>query len=119
MPTSSSTTWLPGFSENPDGEVLYAKRLVALLDLIGDELVAPPDRLGDPDAPRMTRRELWARVIWTRALVDADGTAIKLLIEHLDGKPGDGAAAPAGGPVFTADDMALAEVLLRAGVSGE
>ena len=117
MATSSPTVWTAGFSENPAGEALSAKSIIEMLDRIGDELVAPP---GGPagDSPRITRRELLARVLWTRAIQDADGAAIKLIIEYLDGKPGDTVAAAGEAPEFNADDMALAEKLLREGLDG-
>ena len=52
------------------------------------------------------------------AILDADGAATKLIIEYLDGKPGDTEAAPGDAPAFNADDMALAETLLREGPDG-
>ena len=115
MATSSTTVWSAGFSENPAGEALSAKSIIAMLDRIGDELVRPP---GVPagDGLLITRRELLARVLWTRAILDADGAAIELIIEYLDGKPGDAEAAPGEAPEFNADDMALAETLLREGL---
>lgn len=112
MATSSTTTWAAGFSENPAGEALTAKFIIEMLDLIGDEKVRPP-AAGDAEPRLITRRELLARVLWTRAILDADGAATKLIIEYLDGKPGDTASAPGEGPAFNADDMALAEALLR------
>jgi hypothetical protein len=111
MATSSTTVWAPGFSENPGGEPLSAKSIIEMLDRIGDEMVAPPGSQ-DGGTP-ITRRELLARVLWTRAIVDADGAAIKLIIEYLDGKPGDAEAAPGDAPALTADDMARAEALMK------
>lgn len=120
MATSSTTVWSPGFSENPGGETLSAKSIIEMLDRIGDELVAPPGGQGggghDSGRP-MTRRELLARVLWTRAIVDADGAATKLIIEYLDGKAGDIVAPAGSAPALCADDMALAETLLREGLS--
>jgi hypothetical protein len=97
-----------------------------MLYLIGDELVTPPASsvgavheppLREPSLrespPRMTRRALLAPVLWTRAIADADNTAAKLIIEYLDGKPGEGESALAGGPVFCADDYARAEALVQ------
>jgi len=119
MATSSTTVWAAGFSGNPAGEPLNAKSIIEMLDRIGDELVAPPGgQAGDPAAPLITRRELLARVLWTRAILDADGAATKLIIEYLDGKPGDAEAAPGDAPALNADDMALAETLLREGLDG-
>ena len=117
MATSNTTTWAAGFSDNPAGEALSAKSIIEMLDRIGDELVAPPGgQAGDPAAPLITRRELLARVLWTRAILDADGAATKLIIEYLDGKPGDAEAAPGDAPTLNADDMALAETLLQEGL---
>ncbi len=118
-----TTPWAAGFSENPDGQPITARTIIEMLDLVGDELVAlpvpaAPGVTGDGEgsaSPRMTRRELLARVLWTRAILDADGAATRLIIEYLDGKPGDAEAAPGEGPAFNADDMALAEALLREG----
>ena len=120
MATSNTTTWTAGFSENPAGEPLSAKSIIEMLDRIGDELVRPPGVPADPSAaaPLITRRELLARVLWTRAILDADGAATKLIIEYLDGKPGDAEAAPGEAPALNADDMALAETLLREGLDG-
>jgi hypothetical protein len=116
MATASTTPWAAGFSENPGGEPLQARSIIEMLDRIGDELVrAPGVPAGDAAGPRLSRRELLARVLWTRAVVDADAAATRLIIEYLDGKPGDLVAAPAGAPAFTADDLAQAEALLREG----
>ena len=114
MATSSTTAWAKGFSDNPKGKTLRAKSIIEMLDRIGDEKVrAPGVPADDPDALLMTRRELLARVLWTRAILDADGASMKLIIEYLDGKPCETDGEPAEGPVFHADDMALAEALLR------
>jgi hypothetical protein len=61
----------------------------------------------------MSRRELLARVLWTRAILDADNASTKLIIEYLDGKPGEAEVAPGAAPAFCADDLAAAEALLR------
>ena len=58
----------------------------------------------------MTRREALARTLWTRGVIDGDMTAIKLLVELLEGK---GAADEVGQALIHADDMASAEALLR------
>ena len=117
MATSSTTAWAKGFSENPTGKRLRARSIIEMLDRIGDEKVcAPGVSSDDPDALLMTRRELLARVLWTRAILDADNASTKLIIEYLDGKPGETEGAPGEGPVFTADDMAMAEALLREGM---
>ncbi len=108
-----TTTWTAGFSGNPTGEPILARTIIEMLDRIGDEIVAPPGVQAE-GAPPMSRRELLARVLWTRAIQDADGAATKLIIEYLDGKPGETEAAPGEGPAFCADDMALAEALLKA-----
>lgn len=113
-----------GFSENPGGESLNAKSIIEMLDLIGDEKVRPPGVVGrrvgrDAGAPLITRQELLARVLWTRAIPDADGASTKLIIEYLDGKPDEAEAAPGEAPAFNADDMALAEALLREGLSND
>jgi hypothetical protein len=114
MATASTTAWARGFSENPKGRTLRAKSIIEMLDRIGDEKVrAPGVPAEDPDALLITRRELLARVLWTRAILEADGTSTKLIIEYLDGKPGETDAASEEGPVFNADDMAMAEALFR------
>ena len=118
---TTTTSWSPTFSGSPTGEPLLAKTIIEMLDRIGDELVAPPgSQAADADGSGrlITRRELLARVLWTRAILDADGTATKLIIEYLDGKPGE-TAGTGEAPAFTADDMALAEALLREGVGHE
>ena len=114
MATSSTTAWAKGFSDNPAGKTLRAKSIIEMLDRIGDEKVRAPGILADePDALLITRRELLARVLWTRAILDADNASTKLIIEYLDGKPGETEGAPGEAPAFHADDMALAEALLR------
>jgi hypothetical protein len=42
MPTSSTTVWSPGFSDNPAGKTLRAKSIIPMLDRIGDEKVGAP-----------------------------------------------------------------------------
>ena len=123
MATSSTTAWAKGFSENPAGESISAKSIIEMLDLIGDEKVRAPgpsaaDGPSAAEGPLITRRELLARVLWTRAILDADNASAKLIIEYLDGKPGEAEAAPGEAPAFNADDMALAETLLREGLDG-
>ena len=73
---------------------------------------APP---GDPAAEPLliSRRELLARVLWTRAILDADSASTKIIIEYLDGKPGDAGANPDEQPIFNADNLARAEALLQ------
>jgi hypothetical protein len=122
MATSTNTTWSPGFSDNPTGEALNARSIVEMLDHIGDEQVRPPGiPPGDPSAEPLliTRRELLARVLWTRAILDADSASTKIIIEYLDGKPGDAGANPDEMPAFTADDLARAEALLREGLGND
>jgi len=114
MATSSTTAWAKGFSDNPAGKTLRAKSIIEMLDRIGDEKVrAPGVQAEEPGALLITRRELLARVLWTRAILDADNASTKLIIEYLDGKPGETEGAPGEAPAFHADDMALAEALLR------
>jgi len=120
MATSTPNGWREGFSENPTGEALSANTIIEMLDRIGDEAVRPPGLAADDrSGPRITRRELLARVLWTRAIADADNAAAKLIIEYLDGKPGETAAAAGAAPTFDADDMARAEALLREGLGNE
>jgi hypothetical protein len=88
-----------------------------MLDRIGDELVAPPG--GPAGGTPITRRELLARVLWTRAILDADNASTKLIIEYLDGKPGEAEVAPGAAPAFCADDLASAEALLREGLGND
>jgi hypothetical protein len=116
MAAASSTSWVRGFSDRPpDGSVepepLVAKSIIEMLDRVGDEEVVYPT--GEEGGRRMTRRELLARVIWTRAIVDADGTATKLIIEYLDGKPGETQTGEDGQTLIRADDWATAEALVR------
>jgi hypothetical protein len=119
MATSNTNVWVKGFSENPTGEALSANTIIEMLDRIGDEAVRPPGvPADDPGARPITRRELLARVLWTRAIADADNAAAKLIIEYLDGKPGDAEAAPGEAPAFTADDLARAEALLSESLDG-
>ena len=118
MATSSTTVWTAGFSENPAGEPLSAKSIIEMLDRIGDELVRPPNA-APGEGGAITRRELLARVLWTRAILDADNASTKLIIEYLDGKPGEAEVAPGEAPVFCADDMASAEAVLREGLGND
>jgi len=120
---AATNVWVPGFSENPAGQPLVAGTIIEMLNLVGDEIVPPPAGAGggpSGDAPSsarslITRRELLARVLWTRAILDADNASTKLIIEYLDGKPGDADVAPGAAPAFCADDLAAAEALLREG----
>jgi hypothetical protein len=116
MATSSTTAWAKGFSDHPAGKRLRAKSIIEMLDRIGDEKVRAPGIPADePGALLITRRELLARVLWTRAILDADNASTKLIIEYLDGKPGETEDAAGETPAFHADDLALAEALLREG----
>lgn len=114
MAASSNTTWLKGFSGNPAGEARGDASLGELVRLVGGEWVTYP--VGGDDALPMMRREALARTLWTRGVIDGDMTAIKLLVELLEGK---GAADEAGQPLIHADDMALAEALVRQVVGDE
>jgi hypothetical protein len=108
MASSSNTTWSKGFSGNPDGEARGDAPLGKLVNEIGSEWVTHP--AGGDDALRMTRREALARALWTRAVIDGDMTAMKLLVEMLEGKgAGSGEAVQ-----FNADHFAAAEAALRA-----
>jgi len=107
--TSSNSSWVKGYSGNPIGEASAGRSLAELLAEIGDERLAYP--IDDCEAPAMTRRELLCRVLWTRSVVDGDMTAIKVLLEYLEGKPGGPGAE---GPEFTADQMAAAQAKLEA-----
>lgn len=115
MAASSNTTWLKGFSGNPVGEARDGGgsepggSLAELVRNIGSEAVAYPP--GGDDALQMLRREALVRTLWTRAVIDGDMTAIKLLVELLEGK---GAEANAGGVTLNADDLARAEAALTA-----
>jgi hypothetical protein len=100
---SSNTTWLKGFSGNPDGVAREDGTFVSLVGAIGTERVAHP--LGGDDAVEMTRCEALARVLWTRAVADGDMTAIKLLVELLECKGGEA----------TADRLLNADMLAEAG----
>jgi hypothetical protein len=114
MAGSSNTTWSKGFSCNPDGEARGDVPLSELVRVIGGEWVVYPP--GGDDALSMTRREALVRTLWTRGVIDGDMTAMKLLVELLEGK---GAADEAGQALIHADDMALAEALLREAVGDE
>ncbi len=129
MAASSSSSWVKGFSGSPDewepldewvdlgvdarGEASGREATLAeVLRMIGDETLAYP--LDDPNAPVMSRRELLGRVLWTRAIVDGDMTAIKVLLECLgksDG--GDDGMGPYRVDI-TADVLAEAERRLKA-----
>jgi hypothetical protein len=112
MASSSNTTWIKGFSGNPDGEARGEAPLGKLVNEIGSERVTYP--AGGDDALRMTRREALARTLWTRGVIDGDMTAVKLLVELLEGK-GAGAGE---GAQFNADQYAAAEAALRAWEAG-
>ena len=67
MASSSTTAWAKGFSENPAGKRLRARSIIEMLDRIGNEKVRAPGVPADePGALLITRRELLARVLWTR-----------------------------------------------------
>jgi hypothetical protein len=108
MATSSNTTWMKGFSESPTGKAWEDLVATELLRQISEERILFPP--GSDDAVLMTRIEALVRVLWTRAVIDADLTSIKLLIDVLDKKGPVGDAARV---LFSADEMALAEALLR------
>lgn len=110
MAASSNTTWSKGFSANPAGEPRGEASLAGLIAQIGGERVIYP--VGGEDALEMLRLEALARTLWTRGVIDGDMTAIKLLVELLEGK---GAADEAGaGVTLTADDLAAAEAAVKA-----
>lgn len=115
MAASSNTTWLKGFSGKPAGEVggedasSAGGSLAELVAEVGAEWVSYPP--GGDDAVMMLRREALVRTVWTRAVIDGDMTAIKLVVELLEGKL---AGAEAGGIRFNADGLAAAEALLKA-----
>lgn len=112
MAASSNTTWSKGFSGNPAGEARSDAPLGDLVAVIGSEWVAYP--VGGDDALAMTRREALARTLWTRGVIDGDMTAIKLLVELLEGKgPAGGGEAGDGAGVFNADTLAAAEAALK------
>jgi hypothetical protein len=112
MASSSNTTWIKGFSGNPDGEARGEGSVGKLLSDIGSEWVTFP--AGSDDALRMTRREALARTLWTRGVIDGDMTAIKLLVELLEGKGTAAGEAGSAGPALTADHFAAAEAEYRA-----
>jgi len=111
---TSNSSWVKGYSGNPIGEASAGRSLAELLAEIGDERLAYP--IDDCEAPAMTRRELLCRVLWTRSVVDGDMTAIKVLLEYLEGKPGGPGAE---GVEFTADQMAAAQAQLEAWCAAE
>lgn len=84
----NNTVWQTPFTA--DGRRSARRRdLAALVTNIGQERAAHP---AAAEGPRLPRLELLARVLWTRAVVDGDMTAIKLLIELLTASSADGAA---------------------------
>jgi hypothetical protein len=111
--SSSNTTWAKGFSGNPNGQDAGGageeKSFAELVSGIGGERVAYP--VGGEDALAMLRREALARTLWTRAVIDGDMTAIKLLVELLEGK---GAGNEGGVPQLNADQWAAAERAFKA-----
>lgn len=108
MAASSNTTWLKGFSGNPAGAAYDELGEVDLVVKVGRELVLHP--LGGEDAVPMTRWEALTRTLWTRAVIDGDMTALKLLFEFL---PREDTRNETMGAI-SADDLAVAEALLRA-----
>jgi hypothetical protein len=108
MAASSNTTWAKGFSGNPDGDARGDLPLAELVRAIGGEWLVYPQ--GGDDALSMTRREALVRTLYTRGVIDGDMTAIRLLVELLEGKA---AADDASHALIHADDMASAEALLR------
>jgi hypothetical protein len=112
MAASSNTTWSKGFSGNPAGEARGGGSLAVLVAEIGTERLVYP--VGGEDGLEMLRIEALARTLWTRAVIDGDMTAIKLLVELLErAGSGDGE----GGPVLSADDLAAAEAVLKGWVN--
>jgi hypothetical protein len=105
---STASTWVKGFSERQEGSAGGAASFAELVGEIGGELVRFPP--GD-DGVSMPRRELLARALWTRAVIDGDMTAIKVLIECLSGRTDDAAD---GGITFNADHFAAARRALQA-----
>jgi len=111
MASSNNTIWAQDFSANPAGEAQAELPLAELVGAIGRERVAYPAG-GDAAVP-MTRCEILARTLWTRGVLDGDMTAIKLLVELLAGRVGADVDPQA---LIHADDMALAEALVREAV---
>ena len=99
---ASSTVWQNEFTPNPSGKRRAGKDLGQLVRLMARERVRHP--LAEGEA-RLTRLEILARVLWTRAAVDGDITALKLLVECLVDQAGAGER----GIVLNADLFARAE----------
>lgn len=114
MASANNTIWAQDFSANPNGTVLGEEPLAELVGAIGRERVTYPP--GSNAALAMTRSEALARTLWTRGVLDGDLTAIKLLVELLAGR---GPADETGRTLIHADDMALAEALVREAVGDE
>ncbi len=114
MASSNNTIWAQDFSANPEGQAQAELPLAELVGAIGRERVVYPP--GGDNALAMTRSEVLARTLWTRGVLDGDLTAIKLLVELLAGR---GPADETGRTLIHADDMALAEALVREAVGDE
>jgi len=73
--------WLPGHSGNPRGRPRKGRALSEhLRAVLGEEVEAP-------DGRRVTRARLLAEVLVSAAL-GGDVRAARLLLEHLEGRPG-------------------------------
>lgn len=110
MGSDGDAGWVKGLSDRPGKAPPRGSNMVALLRAVGAERVAYPD--GGTAALPMSRRELLARVLWTRAIAHGDLACARLLIEYLDGKPGAKEQRAAAKLAFTADDLAAVERLL-------
>ena len=109
MGNTKETTWIEGLSERVGKRPPRGETIAALIRAVGEERVRCGT--GDGGGVAMSRRELLARVLWTRALADGDLACARLLIECLDGKLSERSARTDSG-VFTADDFSEMERLL-------
>jgi hypothetical protein len=106
----SGTTWVKGLSGRAGKRAPRGRSLVGLIEAVGEERVAYPAE--DEGGASMMRREVLARVLWTRAIADGDLACAKLLIECLDGKLSGARTAKREGQAITPDDLKAAEKLL-------
>jgi hypothetical protein len=104
------TTWVKGLSGRGSKRAPRGDSLVELIKAVGEERVPYPAQ--DEDAASMKRREVLARVLWTRAIADGDLACAKLLIDCLDGKFSTGAPGRRDGQTITPEDLQAAEALL-------
>jgi hypothetical protein len=97
---SNSSSWLKKFKGSSKSASNVRAAIRDLIVEIGNERVRSPH--DDANAPVVTRIQLLRRALLTRAFVEGDPEAIKLVREYLLGKAGEGGSG-VGSPAGDAD----------------